>query len=103
MLFLREEINLLHYSLRTTDKIVKGRTPEGEFIDTPEARKFEELTELPLAIGIMNKLKPALENPDKEYELDFTTEEKSALLRYAKRSWSLGDGEFYLSVKKKLE
>lgn len=102
-MFLSKELLLINHSLKTTPEMGKGRLPSGEMVDVPKGREFRDLKELKLAISINDKLSSCIENDMfKDGEMEFSTEEKSFLLKLIDRPWGLNEGKEYISLIDKL-
>lgn len=103
MQFTANELGLIIFSLRTTAAFQSGKGPTGEVVRVPEKRMFEDVDQL-TALTIFRKLKSNCgEGAFVDGELEFSTDEKSLLLKLIKRPWGLDELEIYETLKPKLE
>ena len=105
MKFIPEELGLINHSIRTTAQMTKAHTEKGEAVDIPVARTFHDIGELKMAIELIEKLLACANQETKQYlesELEFSTAEKTFILKLIDRPWTVEQGKYRISLITKL-
>ena len=96
----------MKYTTKEIAILVAALNQKNSGDGNPQARTYA-LVELADATSAMARMKALSDDngeiPDGEYELEFNTTEKTLILKCLdENQWMVGDGEFVLSVKEKL-